>query len=133
MGRPNVEKKREKSRRQKQQCSNRILEVDACAYDSPPLFSDTSTGENGDVDDTPNENDTSSTALGDADTDLIEMEIYDMYREDDGQPYSLEYLQKCVTKLQRKVKDDKVMINNLQRMNMKLKSQKRMKKNTVLL
>ena len=49
--------------------------------------------------------------MGDADTDLIEMDLYNMYRHEDGEPLSYEYLQKCNDKLRRRVSQDKYRIN----------------------
>ena len=106
MGRPSAEKKKEKRRRQKKQKrhSVKVPETDEC--NSPLLFSDKSS--TADSDD-PSRDDGvchTHTALGDADTDIVEMELYDMYREDDAQPYSVEYLRKCLEKLrQSKLQD----------------------------
>ena len=61
---------------------------------SPLLFSDGSHSSLGDDQTSTHENNASSrsSALGDADTDLIEMELYDLYQEEDGQPHTAEYL-----------------------------------------
>lgn len=37
--------------------------------------------------------------LGDADVDVIEMELYDQYRVEDGELHTLEYLQKRFEKI----------------------------------
>ena len=34
----------------------------------------------------------SNVIIGDVDTDLIEMDLYDTYRKEDGEPYSTDYL-----------------------------------------
>ena len=139
MGRPSIKNRRVKRKRQKKLRSNSDRLKTVCdsavagecnTCTSPLLFSDGSpstlgndlTSTHGDS----KENDCStSSALGDADIDLIEMELYDLYREEDGQPHTLEYLQKCNGKLRAKVKDDKIMINRLQRLNMKIKADKK--------
>ena len=59
--------------------------------------------------------------IGDRDTDLIEMELYDLYRQEDGEGYSHQYLQKCGEKLIRKVRQYRIKINQLQTSNMELK------------
>ena len=35
------------------------------------------------------------TEIGDQDIDVLEMKMYDMYRQDDGEPYSYDYLIQC--------------------------------------
>ena len=136
MGRPSIENRRAKRKRQKKQHSiknsKNVHETGdspvAEAPASPLLFSDGSsptTGNNNIVQLSSHMGTAFSSVLGDADTDLIEMEIYDLYREEDGEPYSVEYLQKCNEKLRRKVKDDKIIINMLQRQNMKMKADKK--------
>jgi hypothetical protein len=93
------------------------------ACTSPLLFSDgsPSTIEHDDIVHTS----THSIALGDADADLIEMELYNLYREEDGELHTAKYLQKCNEKLRAKVKEDKIMINKLQRLNVKMKADKK--------
>ena len=166
MGRPSVERKRAKRRRQKQKRSNMCthrkalsMQIDnsipssvndsslchvshtkpigspVTAPTSPLLFSDPQF----DVDPTAetshafshhinkpesscymNDAD-SSNVIGDVDTDLIEMDIYDLYRREDGKTYSNEYLHKCRDKLRRKAQQDRIEINQLQRESMQLK------------
>ena len=47
---------------------------------------------------------THSIAHGDADADTIQMEMYDLYQEEDGELHTPEYLHKC----NAKVKEDKI-------------------------
>ena len=128
MGRPSIKNKKEKRNRQKKRRSNsykfKVTETVfpmatgnlSTACESPLMFSDRSgSGVTRDVTPDPPGDKDASTALGDADIDLVEMELYDLYRKDDGQPYSVEYLQKCIDKLKVKVREDKVTINKLQR------------------
>ena len=61
-----------------------------------------------------------NSTIGDVDTDLIEMDLYDLYRKEDGKGYSNEYLHKCRNKLRRKVR---IKINELQRQIIELKSE----------
>ena len=58
--------------------------------------------------------------IGNVDTDLIEMNLYDIYRRDDGEPYSTEYLLKCTAKLRKKVEQDRLKLSELQALNMKI-------------
>ena len=53
--------------------------------------------------------------IGGADTDLIEMGLYDNFREQDGKPLSQKYLMKCRTLLVSKVQRSNETINKLQR------------------
>lgn len=62
-----------------------------------------------------------NSTIGDVDTDLIEMDLYDLYRKEDGKGYSNEYLHKCRNKLRRKVRQDRIKINDLQRQIIELK------------
>ena len=133
MGRPSNANKRAKRKRQKERHSNsnklinskRAPAADACP--SPLLFSDDSLCTiNDDTAQTSTCN-VSNSALGDADTDLLEMELYDLYREEDGELHTVGYLQKCNEKLRTKVCEDKIMINRLQRENVKMKADKKMK------
>ena len=48
------------------------------------------------------------------------MDLYDLYRKEDGKGYSNEYLHKCRNKLRRKVR---IKINELQRQIIELKSE----------
>lgn len=66
-------------------------------------------------------------SIGDADIDIIEMELYDLYRGEYGEPHTLEYLKKCNIKLREQVKENRVVINKLQRLNMKLGVEKKMR------
>ena len=139
--RPSIKNRRIKRKRQKKRHLNseklKVPET-ACDYavagdntcTSPLLFSDGSSSTLGNDQisthgDSKDNVSSRPSALGDADTDLIEMELYDLYREDDGQPHTVEYLQKCNGKLRAKVKEDKIIINRLQRQNMKMKADKK--------
>lgn len=79
---------------------------DAVACASPLLFSDNSLeGPPVRNDDIINNSTTEhpvgnrQSALGDADVDLIEMELYDQYRVEDGELHTLEYLQERFEKI----------------------------------
>ena len=75
------------------------------------------------IDDTCNEGQTVNTAyyVGDADIDLVEMDVYDAYREDDGKLPSNTYLLKCNKKLRWKINHANIMIRKLERQNLKEK------------
>ena len=49
------------------------------------------------------------------------MNLYDIYRRDDGEPHSTEYLLKCTAKLRKKVKQDRLKLSELQALNMKIR------------
>ena len=53
--------------------------------------------------------------IGGADTDLIEMGLYDVFREQDGEPHSLRYLMKCHKLLIAKVKKSNETISQLEK------------------
>ena len=56
--------------------------------------------------------------IGDADTDLIEMNLYDAYRKEDNARYTNEYLLRCrENKLRSKVREARSKIHNLQKSN----------------
>ena len=59
--------------------------------------------------------------VGDADIDLVEMDVYDAYREDDGKLPSNTYLLKCNKKLRWKINHANIMIRKLERQNLKEK------------
>ena len=61
------------------------------------------------------------TSIGDDDTDLIEMSLYDDYRKDDGRPYTNHYLKQCTEKLRSKVEQYRAKICELEKENMKMK------------
>ena len=118
MGRPSLEIKRAKRKRQKnKRHSNSEIARKGPLNDTHCEFSSTSDDTVQDSSPSPSDN---SVNLGDADMDLVEMELYDLYREDDGEQHTLEYLQKCNSKLKAKVTQDKI----LQRLNMKIKAEK---------
>ena len=73
----------------------------------------------------------SNVVIGDVDTDLIEMDLYDTYRKKDGEQYSTEYLHKCRDKLRIKVQQDRVKLIELQRKNMELKLESKREKERI--
>ena len=60
---------------------------------------------------------TNCITIGDADTDLIEMNLYDAYRIEDNARYTNEYLLRCRDKLRSKVREARSKIHNLQKSN----------------
>ena len=102
MGRPSIKNKRAKRKKQKMQRKKNPERlspaINACS--SPLLFSNDSetpcTVVN-DADQTATHTDSQfSGALGDADTDLIEMDLYDQCNiEVDGELHSMEYIYTC--------------------------------------
>lgn len=62
------------------------------------------------------DSDTCTSAFGNVaiDIDVIDMALYDSYRQIDGEPHSQEHLLKCRMKLMQKVKCYKEQINYLQ-------------------
>ena len=66
------------------------------------------------------------TAIGDKDLELLEMAVYDSYREEDKQCYPYEYLLDCRTKLMRKLQSCQEKIEILE--NEKLETEIRYKK-----
>ena len=69
-----------------------------------------------------------STSIGDDDTDLIEMDLYDVYREEDGGLYTNE---KCTEKLKRKLKEGRIRLNELLKENMEMKVQHKEEKERI--
>ena len=69
--------------------------------------------------------------IGNVDTDLIEMNLYDIYRRDDGEPYSTEYLLKCTAKLRKKVEQDRLKLSELQALNMKIRLENKEEKERI--
>lgn len=55
------------------------------------------------------------TDVGDQDLELLEMTIYDSYRQEDGAPYSYKYLLDCRKKLMRKLHSCKKEVSDLQK------------------
>ena len=53
--------------------------------------------------------------MGDVDTDIVEMEVYDDYRQIDGEPYPPTYLLKCRKKLMTKVLKYRKQVHELER------------------
>ena len=69
--------------------------------------------------------------IGNVDTDLIEMNLYDIYRRDDGETYSTEYLLKCTAKLRKKVEQDRLKLSELQALNMKIRLENKEEKERI--
>ena len=61
------------------------------------------------------------TSIGNDDTHLIEMRLYDEYRNEDGEQYTNHYLKKSMIKLREKTQQYKVRICELETENMKMK------------
>ena len=61
-----------------------------------------------------------NSTIGNVDTDLIEMDLNDLYRKEDGEGFSNECFHKCRNKLRRKVKQDTITSNELQRQLIKI-------------
>ena len=55
------------------------------------------------------------TEIGDQDLELLEMRIYDSYRQEDGAPHSYEYLLDCRKNIMRKLHSCKKEVNDLQK------------------
>ena len=55
------------------------------------------------------------TEIGDADLELLEMNIYDSYRQEDGAPYSYKYLLECREKLMTKLHSCRKQVHALQK------------------
>ena len=53
--------------------------------------------------------------IGGVDTDVVEMELYDSFRELDREPITLKYLMKCREKPISKTREYREMINKLQK------------------
>ena len=105
MGRPSMKRKRAKRNRQKvnqkylyslhlpTKTVNDQLE---CEHETEPIKNN-------------------SGAMGGADTDLLEMALYDDYRLLDGESSTPNYLSRCQQKLMTKVKESKTTINELEK------------------
>ena len=69
--------------------------------------------------------------IGAADMDLIELDLYDVYRKEDSAGYTKEYLLRCRDKLRAKVREGHLKIHVLQKSNLrkelKTKKQKRIR------
>ena len=63
--------------------------------------------------------------IGAADMDLIEMDLYDIYRKEDSAGYTKEYLLRCRDKLRAKVRKDHLKIHDLQKSNLRSKLKKK--------
>ena len=58
---------------------------------------------------------TAVTEIGDEDLELLEMNINDTYRQEDGAPYSYQYLVECREKLMRKLHTCRKQMQDLER------------------
>ena len=96
MGRASPEQKRTKRRRQK---AKRKL-----FPEKTPVEKSSNEAEDFDGSDNGSTSDVEITTVGDVDMDVIDMNLYDSYRQLDGKEYPTTYLLKCREKLVDKVK-----------------------------
>ena len=120
MGRPSIETKRKKRKKHKKRRKGRNYKLSVDEYSdvsldqihvhhNSPLHnycpsdssSNSSTAQAPD-NHQPRRECTAVTEIGDKDLELLEMNIYDTYRQEDGAPYSYQYLVECREKLMRK-------------------------------
>lgn len=113
MGRPSAEKKRAKRKRQKQ-CKNLRLTVSSapddtvCKTSSSERITSSLHERHGSFEVSDSFNSTNEgTCIGNDDTNLIKMDLYDEYRREDGKQHTNHYLKKCVEKLMTKVRQQR--------------------------
>ena len=111
MGRPSPTQKKAKRQRQKVRrklvfASN--LATQETASSSAPF------GEPNESEESP-EVDHVDKRMGDVDTDVVEVVVYDDYRQIDGEPYPPTYLFKCREKLMTKVQQYRSRVHELER------------------
>lgn len=113
-----MEMKRKKHRRQKRQQKTRRVEIhdvgECCVKASDvsleqthiycsDSFSHNSTDPSSASNDCQKYKDAAVTEIGDQDLEMLEMNVYDTYRGEDGNPYSYNYLLHCRAKLIQKL------------------------------
>ena len=106
MGRPSPKQKKSKRKRQK---ARRKLEF------SKMLSKCDENADHGSPSEPSHESEQSTSCMGDVDTDVMEMSLYDSYRKLDGEQYTPRYLFKCREKLMIKVKQYRAHIHDLKR------------------
>ena len=119
MGRPSPTQK--KAKRQRQKVRRKLLFASYPATQET-ASSSTSFGEPGEPKES-HEVDNDDMRMGDVDADVVEMVVYDDYRQIDGEPYPPAYLLKCREKLMTKVKQYRSRIHELERKVAQVKSE----------
>ena len=128
MGRLSNKKKRAKRKHQKK--IKKLKQTVHCSFSSAPTYTASEilsspskitlgTHELNGSNNTPSDHE--NTYIGDQDTDIIEMNLYDVYRGEYGQPNSSHYLKKCIEKLTRKVRYQREKICVLEKENTDMK------------
>ena len=110
MGRPSPTQKKAKRRRQKVRRKLVFAEETACSF-GEPIESES-----------PHNLGESELHMGDVDTDVVEMVVYDGYRQIDGESYTPGYLFKCRERLMTKVQQYRSLIHKLEREIARVKS-----------
>lgn len=111
MGRPSPSQK--KAKRQRQKVQRKLVFTNNPAAQQKNDSSSVSVREQSE--ETLEMENVDNMRMGDVDTDVVEMVIYDDYRQIDGQPYLPAYLLKCREKLMSKVKQYRSRIHELER------------------
>ena len=106
MGRPSPTQKKAKRRRQKVRRKLVFAEETACSFGEP------NESESPEVN---HDLGKSELHMGDVDTEVVEMVVYDGYRQIDGESYTPGYLFKCRERLMTKVQQYRSRIHKLER------------------
>lgn len=113
MGRPSPERRQAKRKRQKVRRKLVYRTQNSSEIDQVDFETELHENEGVDVAKT-NTREGDIGPIGGADTDLVEMSLYDNFREQDGEEFSLTYLVKCRKLLIAKVKMSNEIISQLQ-------------------
>ena len=113
MGRPSPSQK--KAKRQRQKVRRKLVFANNPTAQQKTDLSSVSVREQSEPEETLEMENDDNMRMADVDTDVVEMVIYDDYRQVDGQPYPPAYLLKCREKLMSKVKQYRSRIHELER------------------